>query len=135
MKSRPKRTLLVVVLAVLICAFLFALNAGKMLVVDVPQRSDVIVVLAGETYRRPQHAVELLNQGYASRILIDVPAQTRIYESSQIQLAENYIHNLPQASAMSVCPITGLSTRDESRDVNECLAHETGSRILIVTSD
>lgn len=125
----------VVVLVALICAFLFALNAGKMLVVDAPQPSDVIVVLAGETYHRPQRAMQLLNQGYAKRVLIDVPAQTKIYEFSQIQLAEDYIHNLPQAAAVSVCPITGLSTRDESRDVKQCLAHETGNRILIVTSD
>lgn len=51
----------------------FAANAGKMLVVDSPQPSDVIVVLAGETDSRPARALELLDQGYARRLLIDVP--------------------------------------------------------------
>ena len=36
---------------------------GRILVVDSPQPSDVIVVLAGETDRRPAHALQLLNQG------------------------------------------------------------------------
>jgi hypothetical protein len=113
----------------------FVLNAGKMLVVDAPQPSDLIVVLAGETYHRPAHALELLNQGLAHRILLDVPAQARIYEFSQVELAEKYARELPQSSLISICPIEGLSTRDESHDVNRCLAHEQGNRVLIVTSD
>jgi hypothetical protein len=123
---------LVILGAVLI---LFALNAGNMLVVDDPQKSDVIVVLAGETDRRPAHALELLDQGYAPRVLMDVPAATRIYEFTQVQLAEKYVRDLPQASAITICPIVGLSTRDESHDVMKCLAQEKGTRILIVTSD
>jgi len=114
---------------------LFATNAGKMLVVDAPQPSDVIVVLAGETYYRPMHALELLHRGYARRVLIDVPAATTIYEFSQVQLAERYVHDLPEAASVGVCPIEGLSTRDESRDVEKCLAHNAASRVLIVTSD
>jgi hypothetical protein len=113
----------------------FALNAGRMLVIDNPQPSDVIVVLAGETYHRPTRALQLLDQGYAHRVLIDVPASVTIYEFSQVQLAEQYVRDLPEAASVEVCPIEGLSTRDESQDVKECLKHETGLRILIVTSD
>ena len=59
--------------AVLIAGLIgFAANAGKMLVVD-PRPSDVIVVLAGETDHRPAHALQLLDEGYARRVLIDVP--------------------------------------------------------------
>lgn len=113
----------------------FAANAGRMLVVDDPKPSDVIVVLAGETDHRPTHALELLEQGYAHRVLIDVPADAKIYDSTQIQLAEKYIRGLPQAAGVGICPIVGLSTRDESHDVEQCLAHEQGTRILLVTSD
>jgi len=113
----------------------FGFSAGKFLVVDAPQPSDVIVVLAGETYYRPMHALELLKQGYARRMLIDVPATATVYEFSEVQLAEHYIHNLPQAASIGICPIVGLSTRDESHDVAKCLAREAGSRVLIVTSD
>ncbi len=121
-----------VVLASLIT---FAANAGRILVVDAPQPSDIIVVLAGETDVRPAHALELLDQGYAHRVLIDVPAAAKIYKITQLQVAEEYIHGLPEATAIGLCPIEGLSTRDESHDVEKCLAHEQGSRVLIVTSD
>ena len=41
----------------------------------------------------------------------------------------------PEAASVRVCPIFGLSNRDESHDVAKCLAEVEGSRILIVTSD
>jgi len=132
---RGRRWLWVAALVAAAGLILFALNAGKMLVVDAPQPSDVIVVLAGETYHRPVRALELLDRGYARRILIDVPTTATIYEFSQVQLAERYIHDLPEAASVRICPIEGLSTRDESHDVEKCLARETGSRVLIVTSE
>ena len=123
--------------AVLLVAALIVLaaNAGKMLVVDSPQPSDVIVVLAGETDYRPARALELLDQGYAQRLLIDVPADAKIFGLTAEQLAEQYELSRPEAVQLGICPIEGLSTRDESHDVEKCLAKEQGSRILIVTSD
>jgi len=124
------------VLALVIVGFVVcAWNAGKWLVADDPQPADLIVVLAGETYHRPLRALELLDQGVARRVLIDVPVGTTIYKFSQVELAEKYVHDLPEAQAVGICPIVGLSTRDESHDVEKCLEHETGSRVLIVTSD
>jgi DUF218 domain-containing protein len=119
------------------CVFLlvFAISAGKILVVDNPQRSDVIVVLAGETNYRPAYALNLLDQGYAHRILLNVPTNSTIYRFTQLQLAQEYIHDLPQKDSIDVCPIEGLSTKDEARDVKKCLEHETARSILIVTSD
>jgi len=114
---------------------LFATKAGSFLVVDAPQRSDVILVLAGETGRRPARALQLLAQGYGRRIVLDVPADSTIYEFSQIQLAEKYVQDLPQAASVSVCPIEGLSTKDESKDAEKCLAHVSAQSVLIVTSD
>lgn len=114
---------------------LFAARAGKMLVIDSPQPSDVIVVLAGETDARPTRALELLDQGYARRLLIDVPANSSIFGFTTEQLAQQYEHNRPESAQLGICPIEGLSTREESHDVERCLANEQGSRILIVTSD
>jgi hypothetical protein len=124
-------------LAVLLTAMLvaFAADAGRLLVVDAPQPSDVILVLAGETDRRPARALELLDQGYGRRVVIDVPASAKIYGLTQVQLAEKYIQGLPEAASVRICPIEGLSTREESHDVEKCLAGEEGSRILIVTSE
>ena len=131
------KTRLVWMLTILLAAGLlaFAANAGRMLVVDAPQPSDVILVLAGETDRRPARALQLLDQGYGRRVMIDVPATARIYEFTELQLAEKYVQGLPQAASVRICPIEGLSTRDESHDAEKCLAREDGSRILIVTSD
>ena len=112
-----------------------AANAGRWLVVDAPQPSDVILVLAGETDRRPAHALELLDQGYGRRVMIDVPVAAKVYDSTQVQLAEKYIQGLPQAASVGICRIEGLSTREEAHDVEKCLAGEKGRRILIVTSD
>jgi hypothetical protein len=133
--ENPRRWVWVVVLCTVLGLLLFAVNAGNLLVVDEPQSSDVIVVLAGETFYRPTAALKLLDRGYGRRMIIDVPAAAVIYEYSQVQLAERYVHDLPEAGAIEICAIEGLSTRDESHDVEKCLAHETGSRILIVTSD
>ena len=115
---------------------LFAFEAGQILVVNAPQKSDLIVVLAGETDRRPALALDLLHQGYAPRILLDVPASTRIYDATLTQIAADYARKLPVASQIAICPIAGLSTRDESRDLATCLRGEPGAtRILLVTSD
>jgi len=116
-------------------ALILAANAGRVLVVDAPEPSDVILVLAGETEHRPARALELLSQGYGRRVVIDVPAGAKTFGFSEVQLAAKYVQELPQAASVRVCAIAGLSTRDESHDAERCLAQEEGSRILIVTSE
>jgi DUF218 domain-containing protein len=113
----------------------FGLSAGKILVVDTPQPSDLILVLAGETDRRPALALELQRRGYGTHVLIDVPADVKIYEFSQLDLAERYVRDLADSAAVSTCPIHGLSTREETHDVERCLIDQNATRILIVTSD
>jgi len=124
-----------VALLLIVALIVFAANAGKMLVVDSPQPSDVIVVLAGETDYRPARGLELLDQGYGRRLLIDVPAEATIFGRTAEQLAQEYEHSRPEAAQLGICPIEGLSTRDESHDVEKCLAQEPGARIMLVTSD
>ena len=109
--------------------------AGSFLVVDAPRPSDVILVLAGETERRPERALQLLAQGYGRRVVLDVPTNSKLYEFTQIQLAQKYVEDLPQRASISVCPIDGLSTKDESKDAQKCLARQGGHSVLIVTSD
>jgi hypothetical protein len=112
-----------------------AAKAGSFLIVDAPRRSDAILVLAGETDRRPQRALELLSQGYGRRVVLDVPTNAKLYEFTQIELAQKYIEDLPQPSPVSICPINGLSTKDESREAEKCLQREGAKSVLIVTSD
>jgi len=132
--ARKKRELLITV-AVLGLVTGFALNAGRMLVIDQPRTSDVILVLAGETEHRPARALQLLGEGYTRKIVLDVPAEGQVYEFSLPQLARRYVENLPQKASISICPIEGLSTKDEVRDAEPCLAREGAKSVLIVTSD
>ena len=134
-KNMRRKGIWIAIVLVIGSLGMFAAEAGWLLVVDAPEPSDVILVLAGETDRRPARALQLLDQGYGRRVVIDVPADARIYEFQQIELAKKYIQGLPKAAAVRVCPIEGLSTREESRDAELCLASEAGSRILIVTSE
>ncbi len=129
-----RRRLLALGLLAALCAGL-AGKAGEFLVIDEPRPSDVILVLAGETDRRPERALQLLAQGYGRVVVLDVPAHAKIYEFTQLQLAEKYIQDLPQAASIRICPIDGLSTKDESKDAEKCLAREGFKRVLIVTSD
>ncbi len=134
-QGRVKRSRLLA-WAVLGClVVLAAAKAGRFLVLDAPRPSDVILVLAGETDRRPERALQLLAQGYGRRIVLDVPADTKIYEFSQLELAQKYVQYLPQAASVTLCPIEGLSTKDESRDAEKCIARAGGGSVLIVTSD
>jgi len=124
-----------VTLLMVLALVVFAMNAGRMLVIDDPRPSDLILVLAGETVARPSKALQLLSQGYGRSILLDVPASARIYEFSQVELARRYIRDLPANISLEICPIVGLSTRDEARDVEHCLEGHQVHTILIVTSD
>jgi DUF218 domain len=130
-----KRSWLLALGAMAALAVVLAVKAGSFLVVDAPRPSDVILVLAGETDRRPERALQLLGQGYGRRVVLDVSTNAKLYEFTEIQLAEKYIQDLPQGAAVSVCPIEGLSTKDESKDAGECLARGGGKSVLIVTSD
>jgi DUF218 domain-containing protein len=129
-----RRRVLIFVLLGGLCAGLSA-TAGSFLVTDAPLPSDVILVLAGETNRRPERALELLAQGYGRRVVLDVPANAKMYEFTEIQLAQKYIQDLPQSALLSICPIYGLSTRDESKDAEKCVARDGVKSVLIVTSD
>jgi len=132
-RKRIRCWIVAVVLAAMLLAF--AANAGRLLVVDAPQPSDVILVLAGETESRPARALQLLDQGYGRLVVMDVPAAAKIYGISELQFAETYFRSLPQAAAVRICPIEGLSTREESHEAEKCLEGERGNRILIVTSE
>ncbi len=103
--------------------------------IDDPRGADVILVLAGETDRRPARALELLTRGYSPKVLLDVSASARVYNSSLLQLAQNYVQSLPNSQCVFICPITGLSTKTEAQDATRCVQQSGARRVLLVTSD
>jgi hypothetical protein len=122
-------------LAVLILLILLLAGAAHFLVIDQPRQADVIVVLAGETDKRPARGLDLLRQKMAPHLILDVPADAKVFQWSELDLAQRYVQALPEASSISVCPIHGLSTRAETHDVSQCLKDFPAKRILLVTSD
>lgn len=127
------RTLRLAILALLL--LWLAAVSSQFLVLDDPQKSDTIVVLAGETDRRPARALELLGQGYARRVVLDVPAEAKIYGTTYVDLARKWAESLPQAPKLSLCPIHGLSTKAEARESATCVEAAGGGSLLLVTSD
>jgi uncharacterized SAM-binding protein YcdF (DUF218 family) len=132
--SRLKR---VAALAILVVAVLVAANAGRFLVVEDRHKADVILVLEGETDRRPALGLELLRQGYAPRLILDSGQYTRLYHATGPQLAQEFIASLPpeEASATSVCQVAARSTKEEAQQAARCLDAVGARTVLLVTSD
>jgi hypothetical protein len=123
-----------IVIVLLLAFVVLATQAGRLLVADAPQTSDAMVVLAGETAVRPARAVELLRQGLAPRIFLDVESDDVLYGQPLTELAQQYAKSLPEKDRIEVCPITGFSTFAETDDANRCLQRIGAHRVLIVTS-
>jgi hypothetical protein len=110
-------------------------DSGRFLIVDEPAKSDVIMVLAGDTDLRPARSLGLLRQGYAPRIILNVPADAKVFGWSEPELARKYVDGLPEAQSISICSIHGLSTKAEARDASLCLTQAGAKSVLLVTSD
>src|SRR5215813_7542425 len=124
-----------VVIIFLATGLLLLSTSGPFLIVNRPQHADVIVVLAGETDRRPALGLKLLHDGYAPRMLLDVPANAKLYQWDMLQLAQQYVHGLGESNSVKVCPIYGLSTKAEAHDVGNCLRQLGAHSVLVATSD
>lgn len=109
------------------------LEAGRFLVVNAPRPADVIVVLAGGADARPAKAIELAAEGYAPRVIVDVSDRSRFYGRTELELAREWANSQPVPTA--ICPIHGLSTKEESHDLRWCLEALHAKKVLIVTSD
>lgn len=128
------RTLFLRLAGVVLLILLLA-NAARFLIIDQPRQADVIVVLAGETDKRPERGLDLLRQKFAARLILDVPADAKLFEWSELDLAQRYTEALPEAHSITVCPIYGLSTKAEAQDVSRCLKDIPAQQVLLVTSD
>jgi len=126
---------LVIVLFLVAIFALLASQAARFLVVDEPEKSDAIVVLAGETNVRPARALDLLRQGMAPHVFLDAETRDVIYNQRLVEIAQKYVNDLAEANRVSVCPITGYSTIAEADDVSRCLQPLGPHRVLIVTSE
>jgi uncharacterized SAM-binding protein YcdF (DUF218 family) len=130
---RFSRLLILLFLVAILAAL--ASQAARFLVVDEPEKSDAIVVLAGDTKVRPVRGLDLLRHGMAPRLFLDAETRDVIYDQPLVDLVQKYVNSLGEANRVLVCPITGYSTIAEADDVSRCLQSLGPHRVLIVTSD
>ncbi|HEV8525324.1 MAG TPA: YdcF family protein [Terriglobales bacterium] len=122
---------------VMVATVIVAANAGRFLVVEDLRKADVILVLDGETDRRPARGLELLRQGYAPRLILDSAQHSRLYHATGPQLAQQFIAGLPpqEANVTSVCQVAARSTKEEAQQAARCLDAAGARSVLLVTSD
>ena len=111
-------------------------HAGAALVVNQPQRSDVILILAGDANdTRYWKGIELLRAGYAPRMLVDARADAVSYGRTPVELTEDFIRRSAGGLSVHVCPSRGISTLLEMQSAAACLQPIAPHTILLVTSD
>lgn len=131
----PRVPLWMVIACPFVLVLLLLATSGSFLVVNQPEKSDVILVLAGETDKRAARGLALLRENYAPKMLLDVPALEKVYNQNLIDVARNYVRTLPERQSIAICPIFGLSTKTETKDVVDCLQPQPVHSLLLVTSD
>ena len=115
------------------------LRLGDHLVVNHPERSDVIVVLAGDhNDLRYWRGLEFLREGYGERMLVDASSD-QIYGQTYAEYAARFVAQTAgqEAPHISICTITDDSTLQESSNIRDCLAqiHPQPRSVLVVTND
>src|SRR5690349_24363275 len=99
----PRWTMKRTIVIVLLMAFLlFARFAGSILVRDHPEKSDVIVVLAGDSQdERYRRGMELLRAGYARHLLLDASSDSRYFGHTPAEYAEAFLRQDAKNKDMS----------------------------------
>jgi uncharacterized SAM-binding protein YcdF (DUF218 family) len=138
--SRPRRgpSKLLLWLAFAALVVLFGLLSGRLLVRDNPQKSDVIVVLAGDSFdERYRHGMELLRAGYGKHMFIDINSEHHYFGRRETDYAAEFLERDTgdMRPFVSVCPFAEDSTVSESRYVAACLEPVLPRKVLLVTSD
>lgn len=110
-------------------------HSASVLVANDPVKSDVIVVLAGaRDDSRFWRGMDLMNRGYAWRLILDVQVPVSQFGVSDSELAQAFVAKNAPGRAI-VCEASADSTFGEAVDVGRCLQPFHPSSVLIVTSD
>jgi uncharacterized SAM-binding protein YcdF (DUF218 family) len=132
-----RRLLLLLILVLLIVGWALS-RSGDFLVVNRPEKADVIVVLAGDLNDvRYWRGLALLQSGYAHQLLLDASSDYVKYGRTYAATAADFVRarSGELADRARVCPIQGNSTVTETRYVVRCLEELRARKVLLVTSD
>jgi len=117
------RVLAIVLLLIVILCGLATLQSGSWLIVNHPEKADALVALGGMGNDvRYYHGLQLLRQGEGQYLIEDV-AEGVFYGRDAKDLASEFVARTagPNAPKVSVCPIYGDSTDQETQFVAGCL--------------
>jgi hypothetical protein len=133
-----KRLFVLLLVLFLIAALLF-FQPGGYLVVNHPEKSDAIVVLAGNAIDdRYWRALGLLRAGYGQHLLVDV-GDGSILGHPLVNLAQEFVANTAgnNLQQISICPVSGDSTKDEAPQIDACLQklQPVPHSVVVVTDD
>lgn len=127
-----------ILLAFLLLFLIFASFAGRLLVRDQPEKSDVIVVLAGDSQdQRYRRGMELLRAGYGKHLFLDASSDSNYFGHTPAEYADAFLKQdaKEMAAQVSVCPFEDDSTDTETQYVAKCLKPLSPASVLLVTSD
>jgi len=138
LKSKTGKIAIASVVVISLSVFCI-LRSGRYLVVNQPERSDIIVVLAGDhNDRRYSLGLDLLRQGFGQQMVVDVPGG-QMYGRSYAEHAADFVARSAgdQRSQVSICVIALDSTVQEASDIRTCLEriHPSPRTALLVTND
>ena len=112
-------------------------HSGTFLVVDHPEKSDVLVITQGDSLDAQYWVgLRLLKEGYGRELLLDAHTDTMWFGRSQADLAGEFIRKTAgDAGNVKVCPIEVATTAQEAYAVGKCLKGQPVRAVLLVVSD
>lgn len=136
-----KRTIIAAVVSAVIVVgvFFLVVRSGAYLVVNHPQKSDVILVLAKDRADiRYWRSIQLLRAGYGDRIILDA-SKDRIWGRTYAEYAADFVARTSGelAAQIRVCIVRDDSPLLEATDAAGCLAQSQPPprSVLIVAND
>ena len=133
-----KRALTVLIALIVLCIVIWFALPGSQLIINDPEKSDAIVVLAGsEADSRYWLGMELLRANDGQHLFLDAVTGVT-YGHSLADLARAFVDRTAGADAprVSVCPVDGDSTKDEAPQVDQCLRRlQPPPRSVILVTD
>jgi uncharacterized SAM-binding protein YcdF (DUF218 family) len=134
---RGWRAVALILVGIVLLFALFLSSAGRLLVVDQPQPSDAVVVLAGGRDNRYDKGLEMLGKGYGKVLFFDARTDVVQFGRTPFNMGQEFIHNTAGAllDKTKMCPIRGDSTYEEAEHIAACLRSTGAHRVLLVTSE
>ena len=133
------------VAAALLLLILFGLSRlGSFLVVEDPlEKADAIFVLGGTRFERPLEAVDLLNEGWAPRIMLfrvvkdsgEMELMRRGFSFAlESDVQQDALRRMGLPAEAVVVLGEGDSTKDEAEGIRDVAVRNRWSRVIVVTS-